>query len=381
MRLRSYDVLGTYRVSPSQILTMKTIVHVVGARPNYMKVAPLMKALASKERVRQVLINTGQHYDDAMAAIFIRELGLPLPDQNLEVGSASHAVQTARVMMKFETVCEDVKPDLVSVVGDVNSTVAATLVCAKLQIPVGHVEAGLRSFDRSMPEEINRLVTDQLADLLLTPSPDADENLRREGIQDERIHRVGNIMIDTLMSHLPSARFERVRDRFRLEPHSYAVMTLHRPSNVDTDETLDQILTATSTLAAQMPVLFPVHPRTAARLRTKAVHPNVRAVEPLGYLDFLALTSNATLVITDSGGLQEETTALGIPCITVRENTERPITVTEGTNQVVGTDSRRIQRAIERILGGECDLTRKPDLWDGQASERISAVYGSFLGC
>jgi UDP-N-acetylglucosamine 2-epimerase (non-hydrolysing) len=357
---------------------MKTIVHVVGARPNYMKVAPLMKSLASVNGTRQILVNTGQHYDDAMAGVFIRELGLPLPDRNLEVGSASHAVQTARVMVKFEEVCLDDKPDLVSVVGDVNSTVAAALVCAKLRIPIAHVEAGLRSFDREMPEEINRIVTDQLSDLLLTPSPDADENLAREGIPAERIHRVGNIMIDTLLTHLPAAPFDRVRERFGLTAKGYAVMTLHRPSNVDIDETLDGILGATNDLAARMPILFPVHPRTAARLRTRAVHPNVRAIEPLGYLDFLALTSNAAIVLTDSGGLQEETTALGIPCITVRENTERPITVTDGTNQVVGTDPARIRHAIDRALTWK-GPHRVPPLWDGRTSVRIAAVYQSFL--
>jgi UDP-N-acetylglucosamine 2-epimerase (non-hydrolysing) len=357
---------------------MKTIVHVVGARPNYMKVAPLMKALASADGVRQILVNTGQHYDDAMAGVFIRELGLPLPDRNLEVGSASHAVQTARVMMKFEEVCLEDKPDLVSVVGDVNSTVAAALVCAKLRIPVAHVEAGLRSFDRDMPEEINRLVTDQLSDLLLTPSADADDNLAREGIPPERIHLVGNIMIDTLLAHLPAAAFGRVQERFGLEKGGYAVMTLHRPSNVDDDATLDDILGATSGLAERMPILFPVHPRTAARLRTRAVHPNVRAIEPLGYLDFLALTSNAAAVLTDSGGLQEETTALGIPCITVRENTERPVTVTHGTNQVVGTDPARIREAIDRALAWTGER-RVPDLWDGRTSDRIAAVYQSFL--
>jgi UDP-N-acetylglucosamine 2-epimerase (non-hydrolysing) len=343
-----------------------------------MKIAPLMKALDSIPGIRQLLVNTGQHYDDSMAGVFVRELGLPAPDRNLGVGSASHAVQTARVMMKFEEVCLEDKPDLVSVVGDVNSTVAAALVCAKLGIAVAHVEAGLRSFDRSMPEEINRLVTYQISDLLLTPSPDADENLRREGVSPERIHRVGNIMIDTLLTHLPTADFSRVRDRFEITKGRYAVMTLHRPSNVDGDQTLDGILGAIGELAARMPILFPVHPRTEARLRTRMVPSGVMAIEPLGYLDFLALTSNAAIVLTDSGGLQEETTALGIPCITVRENTERPITVTEGTNQVVGTDAERIQQAIARALASNQE-PRIPQLWDGRTSERIAAVYQSFL--
>jgi UDP-N-acetylglucosamine 2-epimerase (non-hydrolysing) len=358
---------------------MKTVIHVMGARPNYMKIAPLMTALRAKDGIRQLLVNTGQHYDDALSTTFIRELCLPTPDRNLEVGSASHAVQTARVMTKFEEVCLEERPDLVSVVGDVNSTVAAALVASKLLIPVAHVEAGLRSFDRTMPEEINRVVTDQLSDLLLTPSPDADDNLRREGIAESRIHRVGNIMIDTLLSHLPAASFERVRARFNLTRRGFAVMTLHRPSNVDDSETLDGILSALSDLAAGMPVVFPVHPRTRRRLEAGKVPAGVLTVEPLGYLDFLALTSNARIVITDSGGLQEETTALGIPCITVRENTERPITVTEGTNRVVGTSPERIKAAIADAMTDD-PSPRRPALWDGKTAARIADVYESFLG-
>lgn len=357
---------------------MKTIVHVMGARPNYMKVAPIMAALAECGAVRQILVNTGQHYDDAMSGVFIRELNLPIPDRNLEVGSASHAVQTARVMMKFEEVCLADRPDLVSVVGDVNSTVAAALVAAKLLIPVAHVEAGLRSFDRTMPEEINRLVTDQLADLLLTPSADADENLAREGIPAERIHRVGNIMIDTLLAHLPAASFDRVSGRYGLSARAYAVVTLHRPSNVDDEVTFAGIMDAIAGLGTEMPVVFPVHPRTRARLAAAAPRPGIVAVEPLGYLDFLALTSHARLVITDSGGLQEETTALGIPCITVRENTERPVTVTHGTNRVVGTNPGRIRSAITDALSRTGQPSR-PELWDGQTAARVAAVYTRFL--
>jgi UDP-N-acetylglucosamine 2-epimerase (non-hydrolysing) len=357
---------------------MKTIVHVMGARPNYMKVAPIMAALSGAAGVRQLLVNTGQHYDDAMSGVFIRELNLPVPDRNLEVGSASHAVQTARVMMKFEEVCLADRPDLVSVVGDVNSTVAAALVAAKLLIPVAHVEAGLRSFDRTMPEELNRLVTDQLSDLLLTPSADADDNLAREGIPAKRIHRVGNIMIDTLLAHLPAATFDRVAERFHIAPRGYAVVTLHRPSNVDDDATFAGILEAIGELAARLPVIFPVHPRTRGKLAAGPPRPGLVAIEPLGYLDFLALTSNARIVLTDSGGLQEETTALGIPCITVRENTERPVTVTHGTNQVVGTRPDRIRAAIAGALTRQGTPAR-PELWDGRTAERIAGVYSRFL--
>jgi UDP-N-acetylglucosamine 2-epimerase (non-hydrolysing) len=358
---------------------MKTIVHVMGARPNYMKIAPLMRALEGRPGIRQLLVNTGQHYDDAMAGIFVRELNLPVPDRNLEVGSGTHAAQTAGVMVRFEPVLLEEKPHLVSVVGDVNSTMAAALVAAKLLIPVAHVEAGLRSFDRTMPEEINRLVTDQLADLLLTPSADADENLRREGVPDSRIHRVGNIMIDTLLAHLPAASIDRVASRFGIRPREYAVMTLHRPSNVDDLDTFRSIMDAIGGLAEQMPVIFPVHPRTRAKLADTPVRGQIIATEPLGYMDFLALTSNARLVITDSGGLQEETTALGIPCITVRENTERPITVSQGTNRIVGTDPNRIRAAIDAALAFSGRPARPP-LWDGRTAERIAAVYTAFLG-
>jgi UDP-N-acetylglucosamine 2-epimerase (non-hydrolysing) len=355
---------------------MKTVLHVAGARPNFMKVAPIMRALEGRAHIRQLLVHTGQHYDDAMAQVFFRELGIRAPDRDLGVGSASHAVQTARVMLAFEPICLEEKPDLVMVVGDVNSTLAATLVAAKLRIPVAHVEAGLRSFDRDMPEELNRLVTDQLADLLLTPSPDADENLRREGIDPSRIRRVGNIMIDTLFRHLPEAPFSRVAARYDLVQGGYAVITLHRPSNVDSVETLGGILRAVRSIAARMPVIFPVHPRTRPMLDAPGVRDSLdgtRVIEPLGYLDFLALTSNARLVLTDSGGLQEETTALGIPCLTLRENTERPITVTEGTNQVVGVDPAAILAGVERALAGGV-AARRPDLWDGHTADRIAEV-------
>jgi UDP-N-acetylglucosamine 2-epimerase (non-hydrolysing) len=360
---------------------VKTIVHVVGARPNYMKIAPLMEALAGAPGVRQVLVNTGQHYDDAMSKGFIRDLRLPIPDRDLGVGSASHAVQTARVMMGFETVCLEERPDLVVVVGDVNSTMAATLVASKLLIPVAHVEAGLRSGDRSMPEEINRIVTDSLADLLLTPSADGDANLRAEGIPDSKIHLVGNIMIDTLMRHLPHATLDRVSDRVPVTDRAYAVLTLHRPSNVDDPGTLGGILKAIASIAGDLPVVFPVHPRTRERLRTFGLDDlldRLTMTEPLGYVDFLSLTSHARIVLTDSGGLQEESTALGIPCLTLRENTERPITVTHGTNRVVGMKTDAILAGYRDALASN-GLERRPPLWDGRTAPRIADVLTRFL--
>jgi UDP-N-acetylglucosamine 2-epimerase (non-hydrolysing) len=355
---------------------MKTIVHVVGARPNFMKIAPLMEALRGAPDVRQVLVNTGQHYDDIMSRAFIRDLGLPTPDYDLGVGSASHAVQTAKVMIEFEQVCLKERPDLVVVVGDVNSTLAASLVAAKLLIPVAHVEAGLRSRDRTMPEEINRIVTDRIADILLPPSPDGVENLIAEGEPPAKIHLVGNIMIDSLMRHLPSATLDRISDKVPVRDGQYAVLTLHRPSNVDTEETFRRILDAVVTIAKELPVVFPVHPRTRQRLKEFGVDVagnQIILTEPLGYIDFLSLTSHARLILTDSGGLQEESTALGIPCLTLRENTERPITVTEGTNQVVGTDTQRILDGFRKALAAT-GTPRKPDLWDGRTAERIARV-------
>jgi UDP-N-acetylglucosamine 2-epimerase (non-hydrolysing) len=346
-----------------------------------MKIAPVMDALRGEPRLRQVLVNTGQHYDESMAGGFLKELQLPTPDRDLGVGSASHAVQTAKVMMAFEEICLADRPDLVVVVGDVNSTMAASLVAAKLLIPIAHVEAGLRSFDRTMPEEINRIVTDRLADLLLTPSRDGNENLRAEGTPEEKIHLVGNVMIDTLRRHLPLATFERLRARIPVADGAYAVLTLHRPSNVDERATLRSILQGVRQIASRMPVVFPVHPRTRTRLREFDLERDLEGTiltEPLGYIDFLALTSHARLILTDSGGLQEESTALGIPCLTLRENTERPITVTEGTNRVVGTRTADILEGVERALG-PATVTRIPELWDGRASERIASVVSRFL--
>jgi len=359
---------------------MKTILHVVGARPNYMKIAPLIEALKGAPGIRQVLVNTGQHYDEAMSKGFLRELGLPTPDRDLNVGSASHAVQTAKVMMGFETVCLEEKPDLVVVAGDVNSTMAATLVAAKLLIPVAHLEAGLRSFDPAMPEEINRVVTDRLAQLLLTPSADADQNLLAEGVPADRIHLVGNIMIDTLLRHRPLATLDRLAGRVSVKAREYAVLTLHRPSNVDDPQAFQRIVAALNAIAARIPVIFPVHPRTRERIRSMALTmpSGMVMTEPMGYIDFLSLTSNARLVLTDSGGLQEESTALGIPCVTLRDNTERPATVTDGTNRIVGTDTAAILTAFDNAMNGRVDK-RLPPLWDGQTAPRTAAVLTKFL--
>ena len=360
---------------------MKTIVHVIGARPNYMKIAPLIEALRSGSPFRQILVNTGQHYDDMMAQAFVRDLGLPTPDYDLGVGSASHAVQTARVMIEFEKVCLAERPDLVVVVGDVNSTVAASLVAAKLLIPIAHVEAGLRSRDRTMPEEINRIVTDRLSDLLLTPSSDGTENLLAEGVPREKIHLVGNIMIDSLLRHLPLATLDRVRESIPAAADGYAVLTLHRPSNVDDIDVFRRILSAIATIAERVPVVFPVHPRTRQRMREFGLDSalgNVTLTEPLGYIDFLSLTSHARLILTDSGGLQEESTALGIPCLTLRNNTERPITVTHGTNQIVGTETSAILAGFGRALSPAGPAAR-PELWDGHTAERITHVLCRFL--
>ena len=361
---------------------MKTIIHVVGARPNYMKIAPLMEALKGVPGIRQILVNTGQHYDEAMSKSFLRELQLPAPDRNLEVGSASHAVQTAKVMIGFEQVCLEEKPNLVVVAGDVNSTMAATLVAAKLMIPIAHLEAGLRSYDRGMPEEVNRIVTDCLADLLLTPSTDGDENLIKEGVPREKIHFVGNIMIDTLMRHLPMATLDSIQDRVAVTDKGYGVLTLHRPSNVDDPVILRRILAAIAHVAKRMPVVFPVHPRTRQRLATFGVEDlltNVKLTEPMGYIDFLSLTSHARIILSDSGGLQEESTALGIPCLTLRENTERPVTITDGTNRLVGTQTANIIAGFEEAMAAEHAPQRRPPLWDGHTAERVAAVLLKFL--
>ncbi|MBD0369398.1 MAG: UDP-N-acetylglucosamine 2-epimerase (non-hydrolyzing) [Pyrinomonadaceae bacterium] len=361
---------------------MLKVINVVGARPNFMKAAPVVEEM--KRRTREfapLLVHTGQHYDRGMSEAFFRDLALPEPDVYLNVGSGTHAEQTAAVMQSFEPVIMRERPDWVLVVGDVNSTVACALVAVKLGVRVAHVEAGLRSRDRTMPEELNRILTDQLADLLLTPSLDADQNLLAEGIPEKRIRFVGNVMIDSLFAHLSRAESSVVREELRLNNSDYAVLTLHRPSNVDERETFGRILRALEKITERLPVIFPVHPRTRARLKDfgfeerVAGNPGLRLIDPLGYLDFLRLYSGASLVLTDSGGIQEETTALGIPCLTLRENTERPVTVSMGTNRIVGTDTDRIIRAAEDALlhsrAPATDEKRLPPLWDGHTAPRI----------
>ena len=360
------------------------IVHVVAARPNYMKIAPVMRAVAKAGFAEQILVHTGQHYDPSMSDVFFSDLGMQPPDIHLGVGSGSHAEQTARVMVGFEKVCLERRPDLVLVAGDVNSTLACAIDAAKLRIPCAHLEAGLRSFDLAMPEEVNRILVDRISRILLTPSADADENLRKEGTSEERIFRVGNVMIDTLLANLEAARATRTRERLGLAPSGYVVLTLHRPSNVDDSVTLGRILEALEVVQRDLPIVFPIHPRTRKQLASFGLDrriegmPGLRLCDPMGYLEFLGLMAGARLVLTDSGGLQEETTALGIPCLTLRESTERPITVTEGTNIIVGTDAGRITAEALRVLAGEGKAGRTPALWDGRASERVAEVLGQF---
>ncbi|HET7584822.1 MAG TPA: UDP-N-acetylglucosamine 2-epimerase (non-hydrolyzing) [Gemmatimonadaceae bacterium] len=348
---------------------MPTLLHVVGARPNFPKLAPVHRA-ARELGARQIIVHTGQHYDDEMSGGFLRDLGIPAPDHNLEVGSASHAVQTARIMERIEPVLAERRPDWVVVYGDVNSTMAAAIVAVKLGLRVAHVEAGLRSNDWSMPEEINRIVTDRLASLLLTPSRDASETLRREGESEQEIVFVGNVMIDSLFHVLPTARATGFRASLALDSNA-VVVTLHRPSNVDEPSRLAAIAAALRQVAERRPVVFPAHPRTQQRLRDSGISLGaVRLLDPVSYPEMVDLVEGAAVVVTDSGGLQEETTALGIPCITVRENTERPITITEGTNQLV-PDPAKIAPAIAALEHGD-RTARRPDGWDGRAGERIA---------
>ncbi|MGQ0743216.1 MAG: non-hydrolyzing UDP-N-acetylglucosamine 2-epimerase [Acidimicrobiales bacterium] len=344
---------------------------VAGARPNFVKIKPVIDALERRD-VEVRLVHTGQHYDAAMSSVFFEELGLRPPDYSLEVGSGSHAEQTAAVMLRMEPLLATMRPALVVVVGDVNSTVAASLVAAKAVIPLAHVEAGLRSRDWSMPEEVNRVVTDRLSTYLLAPSADAADNLLVEGFDPRNIHLVGNVMIDTLLVNLERARARPILSDLGLDPGGYGVVTLHRPANVDDAALLRTLMQALSRIARTIPLVLPAHPRAAVRLAGLA-GPGLRVVEPLGYLDFLALTAAARLVLTDSGGVQEETTVLGVPCLTLRDNTERPITVSEGTNFLVGRDPARIVAEAERIVV-EGVVARRPALWDGQAGERIAAA-------
>jgi UDP-N-acetylglucosamine 2-epimerase (non-hydrolysing) len=348
------------------------VVCVAGARPNYMKIKPVIDGL--QHRGASVsLVHTGQHYDAAMNDVFFTELGLRRPDHLLSVGSGSHAEQTARVMTAFEPLLERLRPDVVVVVGDVNSTLACALVAAKYGCLVAHVEAGLRSRDWSMPEEVNRVVTDRVSDYLLAPSEDGADNLRAEGYREDQIHVVGNVMADTLLANLGRARESGVLAELGLSPGGYGVVTLHRPANVDDPAALAGLIAALNTLAERLPLVLPAHPRTRAALEAAGLHPDLRLLPPAGYLDFVALQADAALVLTDSGGVQEETTMLGVPCLTLRENTERPITVTEGTNQVVGRDPETILRYAVAALT-DPPIARRPALWDGRAGERIAEV-------
>jgi UDP-N-acetylglucosamine 2-epimerase (non-hydrolysing) len=360
--------------------TIKVII-IAGARPNFMKVAPIIRCIRSRTwtdsedgvEIDYRLVHTGQHYDEKMSDVFFEELGIPAPDINLGVGSGSHAVQTANVMTRFEPVCLEEKPDWVVVVGDVNSTMACTLVCSKLGIRVAHVEAGLRSFDRTMPEEINRIVTDSLADLLLTPSEDANENLKREGIAEAKIRCVGNVMIDALVANVEKARQSRLPGSLGLRTKQFAYVTLHRPSNVDERDSLTQIMQSVGKLGAQMPVVFPMHPRTRKMCDlfglSLANTSGLRVLDPIGYHDSLWLTENARLVLTDSGGLQEESTYFRTPCLTLRPNTERPVTISKGSNKL--TTPQRLSNDVEEVLSRQGVFGQAVPLWDGRAAERI----------
>ena len=350
---------------------MRRVICVAGARPNFIKIKPVLDAL-ERRAVETVLVHTGQHYDAGMSGVFFEELGIRPPDHSLEVGSGTHAVQTARVMTAFEPLLKRICPDLVVVVGDVNSTVACALVAAKSGAYVAHVEAGLRSRDWSMPEEVNRVVTDRVSDYLLASSPDAVDNLRAEGYREDQIHLVGNVMIDTLMANLGRARRRPVLKEMGVDAGAYGLVTLHRPANVDDATVLGGLITVLGELAAEFPLIFPVHPRTRAHLGS-ALPAGVHLVDPMGYLDFLALQADARLVLTDSGGVQEETTVLGIPCLTLRDNTERPITVTEGTNRLVGRDPATVL-AVARAVLDDPPERRRPALWDGKAGERVAAA-------
>lgn len=362
------------------------IVNVVGARPNFMKIAPLIKKMRRITRFEPILIHTGQHYDEEMSDIFFKDLELPQPDIYLGVGSATqHAEQVAKIMIELEKILIKRKPHLVVVVGDVNSTLAAAIVSSKLHIPLAHIEAGLRSFDRTMPEEINRIVTDALSEYLFTTCPDANRNLEKEGIAKSKIFLVGNVMIDALLSFKEKAAESNIlRNKFSLKPKEYALLTLHRPSNVDDRTVFAHILDALKRISKVIPVLFPIHPRTQKhieifKLKNYLACSRIKPVHPLGYLEFLNLMLNAKFVLTDSGGIQEETTVLGIPCLTLRKNTERPITLTQGTNTLVGTDPNTIIQEANKIIAGKYKKGKVIKLWDGKASERIVKILSERL--
>ena len=358
----------------------RKIMCVVGARPNFMKMAPLMAAFrGGTDPFETTLVHTGQHYDAGMSDIFFRQLGMPAPDVQLGIGPGTQGAQTGRMMAALETVVNERRPELVVVVGDVNSTLAAALVAAKAGVPVAHVEAGLRSFDRRMPEEINRIVTDALATYLFATEEDGVANLRREGIEDDRIFLVGNVMIDTLMALLPQIRERRMAAEMGLAPGGYGVVTLHRPSNVDDEGMLERWVSVLERIGSDLPLVFPAHPRTAARLASAGLDgrlagSGVKVVEPLPYVEFISLVADSRLVLTDSGGIQEETTVLGVPCLTLRDSTERPVTVRLGTNQLVGVEPEAAIAAAEGVLSGPPASHSVPPLWDGRAAERIAQI-------
>lgn len=361
------------------------VINVVGARPNFMKIAPLMEAYQSNPRFEPLLLHTGQHYDAKMSDLFFDELGIPKPDINLGVGSGSHAKVVAQIMVDFEKVVLEQKPHAVVVVGDVNSTIACGLVAVKLGVKLLHIEAGLRSFDRTMPEEINRVLVDSISDMLFCTEQSGIDNLKREGINGDRTYMVGNLMIDTLLKNREKAQASQILTQLELSERGFAVLTLHRPSNVDDPEVFKRLVDAMETIQRDLPIVFPVHPRTRAKLaetelgKRVAAMGNVRMIDPLGYLDFLKLTASAKVVLTDSGGIQEETTILGVPCLTIRENTERPITCDMGSNQLVGTDTQKIVAAFKALQSGQAKQPATPPLWDGKAAGRILNIMSERL--
>lgn len=377
--MRAIDLMPAngQKVAAKNHHLMQKILLIAGARPNFMKVAPIYAEMKRRgDAFAPMIVHTGQHYDKAMSDAFFSDLGMPQPDINLGVGSASHTQQTAKIMTLFEPVVEAERPDWVVVVGDVNSTIACALVAAKMGVKIAHVEAGLRSDDRTMPEEINRILTDSISDLLLTPSPDANQTLLREGVDESKICFVGNVMIDSLLGHLKVAERSNIRETLGLSAGEYAVTTLHRPSNVDDRETFGGIVGALAEVSKRLPIIFPVHPRTRQKLTEfgfdeMITGSQVQLIEPLGYLDFLRLYSGAKLVLTDSGGLQEETTVLGLPCLTLRENTERPITIEMGSNVLVGVDPAKILAEAYTSLDGQKRDLQIPPLWDGKTAARI----------
>ena len=362
------------------------LINIVGARPNFMKIAPLMRELENHSDIETILLHTGQHYDEKMSNLFFVELGIPKPNINLEVGSATQAKQVAKIMEKFDDVTDELKPDAILVAGDVNSTMACSIVAAKKGIKIIHLEAGLRSFDRAMPEEINRIVTDTLADMLLAPSPDAIVNLKNEGVADSKVHIVGNIMIDTLFHFMDKVEKSNILEINSLEKKQYGLITLHRPSNVDEPVILEKILNALIEVSKSIKLIFPIHPRTMKNIELYGLsnlikdNNNLKFTEPLGYLDFQKLMVNSKFVITDSGGVQEETTALQIPCITLRENTERPVTVTDGTNIIVGRDTEKMKELALNAINGIWKESRIPDLWDGKTAQRVVNIIKKEFG-